>query len=148
MKDSEIKVFVEGVERYFMTVSEQEAVVSAPYLTDPQDIPSKDFTGIIGVSGERKGCVYVSAPRVLLHHLLLSLGETNIDDELLSDLVGEVANTVSGNVREQFGAGFMISIPVVIRGRPEKVHLPKKARAFIVPFRWRNYPGELVVCLE
>lgn len=148
MKESEIKVFINGIEKFFTTVSEHKVSISTPYLTEPQEVPAHDITGIIGISGERKGCVYITAPRILLHHLLLSLGEQDITEQLLTDIAGEVANTISGNARESFGSGFMISVPIVVKGKPDNIQLPRDVRAFIVPFQWRNYLASLVVCLE
>lgn len=147
MKESEIKVFVHAVQNYFSTHTEHEAVVSTPYLTPANDMPGNDYTGIIGISGDRKGCVYITAPRILLHHLLLAIGELEVDEQLLSDIAGELANTISGNVRETFGPGFMISVPVVIKGTPENIQIPNENRAFIVPFKWKSYSADIVVCL-
>lgn len=148
MNETEIKVFINGVRKYFATNTQHEASVRTPYLTSAQDIPGNDFTGIIGISGQRKGCIYITAPRILLHHLLLSMGERDVDEQLLIDIAGELTNTISGNAREVFGSGFMISVPVVIKGKPENIQLAQQHRAFIVPFKWQNYSADLVVSLE
>ncbi len=148
MQAQEIQVFINGTKHYFTTVSERDVRIGTPYLIAPNEAPCHDYTGIIGISGERKGCVYFSAPRVLLRHLLLSLGETNTDAEFMRDIVGEVANTISGNARSEFGNGFMISVPVVVQGLPEKMQLPKSLNAFVIPIQWQNYTATLVVCLE
>lgn len=148
MKELEIQTFIDGIHKYFSTVSGFSVNVGTPYLCNPDETPALDFTGIIGVSGNRKGCVYFTAPRVLLRHLLLTLGESEADGHLIGDVVGEVANTISGNARAEFGPSFMISVPVVVQGRPEKIHLPRDLHAFIIPFRWRAYEGYLVVCLQ
>lgn len=148
MTESEVQVFIDGASRYFTTVSNRKVSVGTPYLVTPTETPAKDVTGIIGISGERKGCVYFSAPRIMLHHLLLSLGENSVDNELIMDVAGEVANTISGNAREEFGSQFMISVPVVVKGRPENIQLPKQMQAFVIPVHWQNYAASLVVCLE
>ena len=54
-----------------------------------------------------------------------------MSEELLVDLVGEVANTISGNARYVFGKDFMISVPVVIEGAPSSIHLPKDLRSYV-----------------
>lgn len=146
--ESEIQVFIDGTKNYFNTVSNKKVAVGVPYLVPSNSTPAKDFSGIIGVSGERKGCVYFSAPRIMLHHLLLSLGEISIDVELMRDLVGEIANTVSGNARSSFGSEFHISVPVVVQGAPEAIQLPKKMQSFVIPVSWQNYSADLVVCLS
>ena len=107
-----------------------------------------EFTGIIGIYGKKKGCVYFTAPMSLLKHLLLSIGETNTSRDALSDLVGEVANTISGNARSYFGTEFMISVPVVVNGKTERIKLPSSLRSYVIPVNWRNYEAAIVISLE
>jgi chemotaxis protein CheX len=66
----------------------------------------------------------------------------------MCDLVGEVANTISGNARRDFGKDFMISVPQVVAGDPEKVQTPDNTRSFVIPINWRSHSAQLVVCLE
>ena len=47
------------------------------------------------------------------------------------DLVGEVANTIAGNARSEFGEEFEISVPIVLRGAPDEILLPRKDRSFV-----------------
>lgn len=149
LQESEIQVFIDGTRHYFTTVSDRELFIGTPYLVGTNHLPSQDYTGIIGVSGDRKGCVYFSAPRIMLRHLLLSLGEKNSSDDMLVDIVGEVANTVSGNARSQFGSNFMISIPLVVQGKPDSIQLPGKLdKGIVIPIQWLNYSASLVACLD
>ena len=48
--------------------------------------------------------------------------DTSVDNIL--DLVGEVANTISGNARKVFGREFLISVPVMIEGAVDKILHP------------------------
>ncbi|MGH1539730.1 MAG: chemotaxis protein CheX [Arenicella sp.] len=146
--DKEIQVFIDGTKHYFSTISDDAVVVGTPYLVDPKETPARDFTGIIGVSGARKGCVYFSAPKTMLRYLLSSIGETQISDELIHDIVGEVANTLSGNARDKFGAQFMISVPIVVQSLPDSIQLPTHLQAFVIPIEWQTLQAYLVVCLE
>lgn len=148
MNATEISTFIDGAKNYFTTVSETDVEIGTPFLVDHEKTPAYDFTSIIGISGTRKGCVYFSAPRVLLRHLLVSLGETSGDQSLLSDVVGEVANTISGNARSTFGSDFMISVPVVVAGRPESIQLPKRLQPYVIPVTWNQYKASLVVAIE
>lgn len=148
LQKNEIQVFIDGTKRYFNTVSNKQLDVGTPYLVSTKHLPGQDYTGIIGISGNRKGCVYFSAPRILLRHLLLSLGEKEYAEELLIDLVGEVANTVSGNARNEFGSDFMISVPMIILGKPNSIQLPEALnKAIVIPITWQNYSAMLVACL-
>jgi chemotaxis protein CheX len=95
-----------------------------------------------------KGCVYFTAPLMLLKHLLLSMGESDTREEHIVDLVGEVANTISGNARSEFGKDFMISVPLVIEGAPSNIHLPKELRSYVIPVYWKSYSAAIVLCFE
>ena len=148
MDETDLKVFIDGATHYFDQVSETSAVVQTPYLKENNETLSFEYTGIIGISGRKKGCVYFSAPSNLLRHLLISMKEEDISHDSFCDLVGEVANTVAGNARRYFGAEFMISVPVVVIGKADQIKLPKNLRSFIIPVTWRNYESTIVICLE
>ncbi len=75
-----------------------------------------EYNGVISVSGRRNGIVCFSAPRGMLTVLLMKMNESNVSHEYLCDLVGEVANTIAGNVRRDFGKEFAISVPTVVAG--------------------------------
>jgi chemotaxis protein CheX len=64
------------------------------------------------------------------------------------DLVGEIANTISGNVREAYGSDFLISVPVIIEGKKREIALPGNVPTFVIPLMWRHHKLYLVVCLE
>ena len=148
MKEEEIQVFIEGVKHYFKKESDIDAKVGTPYLVDSKQAPALSYTGIIGVSGERRGGVYFTAPSILLRHLLVSMGETKSSDNYLCDLTGEVANTISGNAKKTFGSKFMISVPIVVKGVPDQVQLPKDIEVYVIPISWKSYDAKLVVGLE
>jgi chemotaxis protein CheX len=67
--------------------------------------------------------------------------------ENMCDLVGEVANQISGNARRDFGNQFMISVPRVVAGHGEHV-TPPNTRSFVIPINWRSHSAQLVVCLD
>jgi chemotaxis protein CheX len=73
--------------------------------------------------------------------------ENDFSHETMRDLVGEVANTISGNARRDFGRDFVISVPNVLSG--EKPEFPQKPgqRSFIIPINWRSHSAKLIVSL-
>lgn len=148
MSEGALKVFIDGVVNYFQHTSDKDVKVGSPYLVENRDPESFDFTGIIGISGPYRGTVYFTAPKILLRHLLLSLGEQDTSHENILDLVGEVANTISGNARAEFGQEFMISVPVMIEGAPSKIQLPEELRSYVIPIYWKSYNAAVVICLE
>ena len=83
--------------------------MGSPFLVTQGAPEVCDYTGVITVSGRRSGIVYFSAPRGMLTVLLMKMNESDVSHENLCDLVGEVANTISGNVRRDFGKDFAIS---------------------------------------
>ena len=98
--------------------------------------------------GDRYGSIYFTAPSVLLRHILVKHGRTEISELIMADVVGEVANTISGNARRVFGHDFIISTPRMLHGRVGAETLTLGARAFIIPIAWRAYQAALVVSLS
>ncbi|BFM06582.1 chemotaxis protein CheX [Halioxenophilus aromaticivorans] len=148
MSEATLQVFIDGVINYFQHTSDKDVKVGSPYLAENHRPAAFDFTGIIGVSGPYKGTVYFTAPKALLTHLLLAIGEKDTSMENILDLVGEVSNTISGNARSEFGQEFMISVPVVVEGAPSVIHLPKELRSYVIPVYWKAYSAAVVICLE
>ena len=91
LTEQELQIFVQGALKYFQTTSGKPVEITTPYLVETEEIVVNDLTGIIGVSGERKGCVFITAPKEMLRYLVLSLGEKEADDSLIRDVIGEVA---------------------------------------------------------
>ena len=148
MKEQKLQIFVSIITNYFKQFGDEELIVDTPYLLENQQPKVHDYTGVIGISGVQKGVVYFSATSELLHSILDSMGETDKSEDNLVDLVGEVANTISGNARNEFGPEFHISVPFVCKGSPQSIILPKNGRSFIIPVSWRSQIGEIVVCLQ
>ena len=116
LEEQDIRAFVYGTTRYFEVAAQQAASVGSPFLVTQGTPEVHDYTGVITVTGRRNGIVYFSAPRGMLTVLLMKMNESNVTHENLCDLVGEVANTISGNVRRDFGKDFAISAPTVVTG--------------------------------
>lgn len=146
LRQETLPVFVQAIMHYFDHITGVPAETETPYLQEGASDVS-DLTAIIGVSGDLQGCVYYTAPREMLDQLLKFVAEHEPTDELRCDMAGEVANTLSGNARKQLGSGFMISVPVVIQGKPEKVVHYKGNACFVIPIRWRGLRSFLKICL-
>ncbi|MBA3582193.1 MAG: chemotaxis protein CheX [Gammaproteobacteria bacterium] len=148
VKEDEVRVFIDGCVNYFRHVGVEVPEVSAPYLLDG-DPDIFDYTGIIGISGARKGNVYFTAEAGILKSILQSVGEESTDPHVMSDMVGEVTNTISGNVRKVYGQNFVISVPAVITSNEGVVRVPAKASAFVVPLSWSNAGrASLIIVLQ
>lgn len=148
MKEQKIQTFVDIIQHYFSQFADDELVIDTSYLSEEKQPKTYDYTGVIGISGVMRGMVYVTASKELLLTLLHEIGEENTSEAMLTDLVGEIANTMAGNARSEFGAEFHISIPLVFKGTSQNMVLPKEGRSFVIPITWRGQVGEIVVCLE
>lgn len=148
ISEKDIEVFIDGIKHYFRTSTNSDIRVETPYLIETDAIKVDDYTGIIGISGERKGFVLVTTPEILLQNLVLSLGEQEATPNLIYDVIGEVANTISGNARRSFGAGFMISVPLIVQGQPERIGSVKETHGYVIPATWNGYSYQLIVSLE
>ena len=147
--EQEIKVFVDAVANYFSQITKERSAVRAAYLADGEQLPQTyDFTGLITVSGRYRGCIYFSAPAVLLRHLLLVMKEPGHSDENFLDAVGEIANTLAGNARKHFGETMEISVPVTVMGAPERIKSSVRARPYVIMVSWKKYDASLVVDIE
>lgn len=146
MEEQQLKTFVDSVVGYFNNLPDSEINVGTPYLIEKEGLEATDvFSGVIGISGNRSGWLRYSAPRIMVKHLLLSMGEKDTSDENVKDLVGEVANTISGNLRKSFGSEFLISVPQVIYGQEAIVKKAPNDRCYVVPIYWRHYNSSMVV---
>jgi chemotaxis protein CheX len=146
--ESEVGVFVGAVLQYFGTTVQQAAVCGTPHLALNAPPELSDYTGVIRVSGKRSGLVAFTAPKSMLSVMLMRMQETDMSHANLSDLVGEVANTLAGNARRDFGQQFQISVPEVVSGREGRLDYPAAGRPIVIPIEWRNYHARLIVCLR
>ena len=152
-----VRYFVWAIWNFFSKTSNIDPDVEAPYLL--KDFSHNDYTGVIGISGSQQGAVYFTMGRDLLidlynNHYAKSLGdfldEGNREefDALLADSAGEMANTVSGNVRNFLGGNFLISTPAVFRSPDTPLFLPKENLGIVFPIKWKEHLCHIVVSLK
>lgn len=146
LHEGTLSVFVQSIMNYFDRVAGIPAEIGTPYLLDG-DAELLDVTSVIGVTGDLQGCIFFSAPMPLLDKLLCHVAEYAPTDELRCDICGEVANTLSGNARKQLGPGFMISVPVVFMGQPDRLLYPKNTSRYVIPIVWQGCRSLLIVCI-
>lgn len=144
--EQDMRVFLDAVTRYFEDTTQHPAEVRPAYLAGAEGPLAYDFTGKISISGAFHGCIYFTAQRVLLKHLLITMREMEHHEENMLDLVGEVANTFAGNARRHFGEKFNISTPSCQSSR-EARPIETGSRSYVIPIKWRAYNSALVVCV-
>ncbi|NNM53857.1 MAG: chemotaxis protein CheX [Spirochaetales bacterium] len=148
MTEGELKFFIDVVTEYFEQITGESAGMGIPYIKS-EEPAVLSFTGLIGISGPRKGAIYFTAEKALLSSLTREILDlVDPDDDSLLDMVGELTNTIAGNVRKSFGADFLISVPMLIKGKPTDILMRLKPPVFIVPILWRKEKAFLAVGLE
>lgn len=150
LTSNDIEAFSEAVSHFFGSMTEERANVRSAYLLehDEEPIVWDDFNGVITVRGGYVGSLAFSAPRALLSHVLLRMGEKNLSDDHRRDIVGEIANTLSGRARRYFGDGLRISTPRAFSGQRQHVERLAHSTPYVIPLRWKQYEAKLVVHLD
>jgi len=146
LQESELKMFVDSVQRYFKVVTQQEPQITSAFLATG-DIEAHDFNGIVSFSGSYNGHVMVSMPQRLLRELLLLQRETDLSDGNLLDAVGEIANTLGGNARKTLGSGLQISVPVKLQGA-SGIKARVRKHPYVITLRWNHQPALVCVDME
>lgn len=148
MKETELKYFIDTVTNYFRSVTGLDAQLGLPYVKN-QDPVVMDYTGLIGISGPRRGGLYVTAGRELLERLTdYVLGIKNPTEADVLDMVGEMSNIIAGNAQRYYGNDYQISVPMVIQGKPLDISMRLKPPVFVLPITWCGLKAFLVVGME
>jgi len=146
LSERELRVFVDAVERFFKQVTGVAASVRGAYLGDAETaLPLQTMAGLIEIGGHFRGQVCISAPRSLIRHVLVEMGERDQSDFIMLDTIGEIANTIAGNAREYFGETMEISVPSTWVGVPPSMENCNRMRPYVLSIDWRSYPATLVV---
>jgi chemotaxis protein CheX len=146
LHDTELKLFVDSVRRYFQVTTRQEPQITSAFL-GTGDIDGHDFNGIVSFSGSYNGHVIVSLTAQLLRELLLLQGETDLSTGNLLDAAGEIANTLGGNARKMLGSGLQISVPVKLHGA-SGVKARVRKHPYVITLRWNHQPAMVCVDME
>jgi chemotaxis protein CheX len=142
-------LFINSVNNYFTHLTEINSELNVPYIKESKGLVLKDYTGMIGISGNRKGFVYISANRDMFEDLInIFIGIDEPTDEDILDMAGEISNVVAGNVRANLGANFMISVPIVFEGMPDELEIPKDVSMYVIPIQWNKHEAYVVIGLQ
>ena len=113
-----INPFLIAIQNVFDTMIDVPFTLGKPTLKE-DNIPTYEISGIIGLSGGVSGCVVIS----LSEKIALQLTSALLDEEITevgddcTDAIGEIANMVAGNAKNDFPVAEMqaskiISLPV------------------------------------
>ena len=146
-KVEKLSVFLSSINSFFAQIDGSEVSIDTPYLNNNKTAIGFDYSGVIKISGPLEGCVYVSAPSVMLRGVINVMGEPDSSITMMKDLLGEMANTISGNARTEFGSEFIISTPQIVESAPSVSYLPRDRQSYITPFTWRGYKAVIGICI-
>jgi chemotaxis protein CheX len=144
----EVGVFVNSVMHYFESAVQQPAACGIPHLAVRRSPELADYTGIVRISGQRDGVVVFTAPRSMLCVMLMCMQDTDLSHEHLRELVGEIANRLSGDAQRNFRHQYSVSVRSVVHEGDAPLVYPPSRRPIVIPIAWRSYQARLVVCLD
>jgi len=147
VKVEKLGVFLSSINAFFAQIDDAQVAINTPYLNNNKSTIGYDYSGVIEISGPLEGCVYVSAPSNMLRQVIKIMGEPDSSITMMKDLLGEMANTISGNARTEFGPEFIISPPHIVEGAPSVSYLPKERHSYITSFTWRGYEAVIGICI-
>jgi chemotaxis protein CheX len=148
----DIALIIQSAQNYFDEIGGGGFTCNTPFILQKEEGVGRyilEFTAAITISGKFDGAVYVTLPREMVDALVTRiLGESGAEEDLV-DMAGELVNTVTGNLRQALGDGFVISVPMVIRGQNVYIDLPRLVSPiYLVPCRWESHEFYLCVGLD
>jgi chemotaxis protein CheX len=146
MQDKDIHVFLESIQNYFRQSSGEEVRTGTPYVKEPDEKILMEYTGLIGISGHMRGCVYFTTSRKFVEDFTRGLlEEDEIPEAAIRDMIGEIANNIAGNASETFQSGFLISVPAIVTGDPATTSINLEIPAYVIAIEWRGHQAYLVI---
>ncbi len=98
----------------------------------------------VDITGAWNGSLSIFAARGLIERLagtMYGMDVVDLDDELVCDAFGELANIAGGNIKSMMGAGCALGLPVVVRDAREVIHV---SSARLVCGTWLECEGDPV----
>lgn len=149
LSHEDIEVFSEAISAFFLNMTLEAATVRTAYLLGESSAePWGDFNGVIHVSGGFRGNIIFSAPLDMLSQVLDEMGERDQSAIKCLDVVGEIANMMSGQARRHFGESLEISPPATSLRSVTRLPSLASGIPYAIPLRWRSFEANLVVHLD
>jgi len=149
LRTEDIEVLAKAVVEYFdVTTGDKAQVRSAWLLEQEEPVMREDYNGLIEVGGGFAGSICFSAPRRMLDFVLLASGDNDFSEAKYLDIVGEVANTLSGRARSYFGETLLISPPLAFKRESPAIAQRTHGKPYAIPIVWRSLEANLVVHLS
>lgn len=148
MERSELQVFIDSALHFFDINLGNHGIKAGPARRIAADETiTLEYTGVIEISGSKHGKIYFSSPASLIGQILTAMGEPEIEPELVEDLVGEIANSIAGNARSFYGAGFEMSTPKILHNIPINELSGTQQPSYLIPLEWEDNTSHIAVWL-
>jgi CheY-specific phosphatase CheX len=137
MNNEIIENIIKMTKQLFATMFQVEVVAGMPYIVDPASDTQWDISGVISIAGSLSGLLAVRYHQKLTYSMLENsrIQTADLGGSLLGDMVGEVSNTIAGNVLSNIGLEELyLSIPVAIQGGSHIISWPRNTEITAVPF--------------
>jgi len=145
MKETEVNVFKNGITIYFEQSLKKTPIIETPFIKKKALI--LDYTALIGLSGIRKGSMFVTVSKGLIVHITKETLKTDeLSDELLVEMLCELTNNLAGFV-QKIDESISISIPNFIKN-PDDIDFNIKTEAYVIPFNLESNAGAVIVGLD
>lgn len=143
-----VNVFVNSLENYYSHLTNISPQIKAPFVKNREELMLKECTGVIGISGIKKGFIYISSSLEMFEDLIRRyVGISTPKESDMLDMAGEMANVVAGSVKETYGEDFMISVPMVFKGKPNTLRFPDDVPIYVIPLTWNDFEAYMVVAI-
>lgn len=152
MKAEYVNPFLNGTVNVLKMMAFVEPKPGKPFVKKDR-VAIGDVSGVIGLTGARKGAIVVSFSRECAIKVISSMmGEQYADltDEV-KDAVGEITNMISGDARRalaELGADFEAGIPTVIAGKGHEITSMGKGPCLAIPFKIEDHDLTVEVSFE
>jgi chemotaxis protein CheX len=135
-----IQPFIDVCSSVFKEFVKCDLIPERVYFSKREDFLNWDISGLIALTGETRGIVAISmkTPTALeITRILTGTTHTYLDSDVV-DMIGEVVNIISGNVKKNLEDTFklIISLPYIIKGKAHLVVIPvERTRLLCIPFK-------------
>ncbi len=139
MKKEIIDLFIEKTKKTFFVLFRKEIREGSPYIISGTGNDNWDISGFVGAAGSCQGLVAIrltqSTGEDLMDLIKMDFPDLTGRWVILNDMIGELANTVAGNVLSEAGGDkFRLSVPITVQGKNHIISWPKKAEILAIPF--------------
>jgi chemotaxis protein CheX len=147
-----INPFIKSTVHVLKTVASTEVKPGKPFLKD-SEVAMGDVSGVIGLTGDVCGTISVSfTDKSILAIVSDMFGEeiTEMNEEI-KDAVGEIANMISGQARQELeglGRSLTAAIPTVVMGKNHSITHITTYPIIAIPFSTDHGKFTIEVCFE